>query len=124
MKKFICLVFLIPAFLLSSCSADAVSSEVSEYDVFAHSSASVSEGSDTEENESSSNEVSELLSREESEDSNAEKLDYILNKSTKKFHFPDCRSVKLMKKKNAEYYSGTRDAVITRGYTPCKHCMP
>ena len=49
---------------------------------------------------------------------------YILNKNTGKFHYPWCASVKTMKEKNAEYFSGTRDEAIARGYDPCKRCNP
>ena len=53
-----------------------------------------------------------------------EGTDYILNKNTKKFHYPDCRSVKQMKEKNKKYYTGTRDECISMGYDPCGNCEP
>ena len=49
---------------------------------------------------------------------------YILNTNTKKFHYPSCRSVKQMKDKNKQEYTGTRDEVISKGYDPCKNCNP
>lgn len=49
---------------------------------------------------------------------------YILNTNTKKFHYPSCGSVKQMKDANKETYTGSRDDVIARGYTPCKKCNP
>ena len=49
---------------------------------------------------------------------------YILNTNTKKFHYPSCSSVKQMKDANKETYTGSRDDVIARGYTPCKKCNP
>lgn len=49
---------------------------------------------------------------------------YILNKSTKKFHYPSCSSVKKMSEKNKGYFTGTRDAVISMGYDPCGICHP
>ncbi len=49
---------------------------------------------------------------------------YILNKNTKKFHYPDCGSVSRMKEKNKEYYNGSRDVLISRGYSPCGNCHP
>lgn len=49
---------------------------------------------------------------------------YVLNTNTKKFHYPDCRSVKQMKKKNRKDYTGTREEVINMGYVPCKNCNP
>lgn len=50
--------------------------------------------------------------------------DYILNKNTKKFHYPECSSVKKMKDKNKGYYTGTRDEVIAMGYDSCGNCHP
>jgi len=49
---------------------------------------------------------------------------YILNKNTKKFHYPDCRSVDQMKESNKEYYTGSRDDLISRGFEACKNCDP
>ena len=51
-------------------------------------------------------------------------LDYVLNKNTKKFHYPDCSSVDSMKKKNRLDYTGTREDVIAKGYDPCGRCKP
>ena len=49
---------------------------------------------------------------------------YVLNKNTKKFHRPDCSSVKDMKEKNKEYSNESRDDIIAKGYSPCKRCNP
>ena len=49
---------------------------------------------------------------------------YILNKNTKKFHYPSCSSVKKMKESNKLSYTGTRDEVIAMGYKPCGNCHP
>lgn len=49
---------------------------------------------------------------------------YILNKNTKKFHYPTCRSVKQMKESNKIYFDGARDEVINKGYSACKNCNP
>ncbi len=115
MKNGFYLVFTILVFLLSSCSVDDTSSFVlEEYDFFVHTSAL--ESSDTEE--------SNFSSIEEFDVSRAEKFEYVLNRSTKKFHYAECRSVKIMKEKNEEHCFVTRDVVIGRGYSPCKHCNP
>ena len=50
--------------------------------------------------------------------------DYVLNTNTKKFHYPSCGSVQDMKDKNKEYYTGDRQALIDRGYSPCGRCKP
>ncbi|MGN1014544.1 MAG: DNA/RNA non-specific endonuclease [Butyricicoccus sp.] len=49
---------------------------------------------------------------------------YILNTSGKKFHKPDCSSVKQMKESNKQSYTGSRDMLIQQGYEPCKQCKP
>ena len=50
--------------------------------------------------------------------------DYVLNKNTKKFHYPSCSSVDDMKEKNKEYFKGSREEVIGAGYEPCGRCNP
>lgn len=49
---------------------------------------------------------------------------YILNTNTKKFHSPDCSSVKTIKDKNRQEYTGSREDLISQGYDPCKRCNP
>ena len=49
---------------------------------------------------------------------------YILNTNTNKFHDPSCSSVKQMKDKNKQTYKGSREDVISQGYSPCKKCSP
>ena len=50
--------------------------------------------------------------------------DNILNINTHKFHYPDCFSVNSMNESNKEYFSGSRDKIIVRGYTSCGRCKP
>ncbi len=49
---------------------------------------------------------------------------YVLNKNTMKFHLPDCSSVGKMKAKNRIDSSESREAIIAKGYSPCKNCNP
>ncbi len=49
---------------------------------------------------------------------------YVLNKNTKKFHRPSCSSVKKIAAKNYATSSESRDALIAKGYSPCKNCKP
>lgn len=49
---------------------------------------------------------------------------YILNKNTKKFHYPSCSSADQIKPKNYGTFEGNRDELISRGYDPCKRCNP
>lgn len=53
-----------------------------------------------------------------------ETMNYILNTNSKKFHLPDCASVTDISSKNKKEYSGTREALISQGYQPCKACNP
>lgn len=52
------------------------------------------------------------------------KQNYVLNTNSKIFYYPTCASAKRISAKNRQDYYGTRDSVISRGYTPCKTCHP
>ena len=54
----------------------------------------------------------------------ADKKTYIVNTKTKKFHNPDCEGVKKMSSSNTKKYKGTRDSLISNGYSPCQKCNP
>lgn len=49
---------------------------------------------------------------------------YVLNKRSKKFHHPECPGIKNMSPKNREEFTGTRNALIAQGYSPCGICKP
>ena len=49
---------------------------------------------------------------------------YILNTSSKKFHYPSCYSVSQMSEKNKQAYTGTRESLVDSGYSPCGNCKP
>ena len=49
---------------------------------------------------------------------------YILNTNSHKFHDPDCSSVSGMSTANRQEYTGSREALIAQGYTPCGQCNP
>ncbi|MBU5625670.1 DNA/RNA non-specific endonuclease [Oscillibacter sp. MSJ-2] len=51
-------------------------------------------------------------------------VSYILNTSSHKFHNPDCSGVSSMNKSNKQTYTGSREALIAQGYTPCGQCNP
>ena len=53
-----------------------------------------------------------------------EQRTYILNTNTGKFHIPSCYSVKRMNEENKQTYTGSRDDLISQGYSPCKNCNP
>ena len=48
---------------------------------------------------------------------------YVINKSSMKFHTPDCSSVKNMKPENKEYTKKTAEELEKDGYLPCKACI-
>ena len=54
----------------------------------------------------------------------SDEITYICNKNTKKFHYPDCASVKQMKEKNKLEVTWSRAEVIAKGYDPCHNCNP
>ena len=49
---------------------------------------------------------------------------YVLNTNTKKFHLPSCSSVAKMKDSNKQSFTGTRQELIDKGYSPCGKCNP
>lgn len=51
-------------------------------------------------------------------------LEYVCNTNTKKFHFPECSSVRDIKDKNRKDFTGSREELIAAGYAPCKRCNP
>lgn len=68
--------------------------------------------------------VQEETSAEQDGGNAKEERDYVLNKNTKKFHYPWCSSADDIKKKNRKDFTGTREEVISQGYAPCKRCNP
>ena len=61
---------------------------------------------------------------EPSEQTSTEAPDYVLNNNTRKFHRPSCSSIEDIKASNREDYIGSREALIEKGYVPCKRCRP
>lgn len=51
-------------------------------------------------------------------------VNYVCNTNSKKFHLPSCGSVKTIKAANRSDYSGTREELLAKGYSPCKKCEP
>ncbi len=58
------------------------------------------------------------------EQADEQAVTYVCNTNTKKFHIPECDSVKEMKEKNRMDVSLTRDEIIDLGYIPCGRCTP
>ena len=55
---------------------------------------------------------------------NASATKYILNNSTKKFHYPSCGSANRIAEKNYAESNESRDELIAKGYSPCGTCDP
>ena len=54
----------------------------------------------------------------------AEPQDYVLNKNTRRFHFPDCRSVPEISARNRKDVFSSRDELLAQGFQPCGNCKP
>lgn len=59
-----------------------------------------------------------------SQSDNPAAREYVLNTYRMKFHYPTCDSVTQMSPENREYYHGTREEIIAKGYSPCGNCKP
>lgn len=64
------------------------------------------------------------INEEPANDSISQSGHYVLNKSTKKFHYAGCSSAKQIKASNYAEFDGDRDTLISRGYSACKKCNP
>lgn len=51
-------------------------------------------------------------------------VSYVVNTNTGKFHYLTCKSVGQIKDKNRMDFSGTREELISAGYSPCGNCKP
>lgn len=65
-----------------------------------------------------------FLSPSAGESPAAQEETYILNTNTKKFHRPHCASVSQMQEENRREYTGSREALMDEGYSPCGQCKP
>lgn len=81
-------------------------------------------GSTTDSKTESKTESTEQSSTFKQNNGNEISSTYILNTNTRKFHRPDCSSVKKMKDKNKAEFTGTREEAIAAGYDPCGNCNP
>lgn len=49
---------------------------------------------------------------------------YVLNTNSKTFHDPDCGSASKISASNKDYYTGTAEELVVKGYEPCGSCKP
>ena len=66
---------------------------------------------------------SEIVESESIKD-NEKIYSYVLNTNTKKFHELTCSSVDEIKENNRKDYSGTREALLEKGFKACGRCKP
>ncbi len=67
---------------------------------------------------------SKLADGDNNDNTSNEGVTYILNTSTKKFHYPNCASAKKIADKNREETTKSREELIAEGYSPCGNCDP
>ena len=77
----------------------------------------------TGDNKASKSAASEFSLTSTSVDSTEVKT-YVVNIKSKKFHNPNCDGAKKMNTANKKQYKGTRQSLISNGYSPCKKCNP
>ena len=71
----------------------------------------------------SGEESSEESSESSKDDTTTVEADYVLNKSSKKIHLPECDSVNQMSEKNKVFYTGTIEDLLAQGYKGCGNCL-
>ena len=63
------------------------------------------------------------LTDSETSSSSAEET-YVINVKSGTFHLLSCSSVETIREANKQTYFGSRDALVTEGYSPCGRCKP
>lgn len=74
--------------------------------------------------ESSSSDEGSLPNRNSNSKSNTDETHYILNTNTKKFHYEGCHGASQIKNKNRQDFTGSREELLNKGYSPCGMCHP
>lgn len=67
--------------------------------------------------------VEQKISSNDLNQSEKREGNFVGNKKSKKFHYPDCKYAKKMKKENQIWFSSIEEAEKA-GYQPCKVCKP
>lgn len=75
-------------------------------------------------NEAEEADASAAQAEPTAQNTQATQHDYVLNTNNKRFHLPECSSVESIKASNRRDYTGTRDELIAKGYSPCGRCNP
>ena len=88
---------------------------------YADGSSSSSSGSN---NTTSSSKPTTSIEQDTNKNENTGSTKYVLNTSTKKFHYPTCGSAGRIAAKNYAESNESRDSLIAQGYSPCGNCDP
>lgn len=56
--------------------------------------------------------------------SSADRVAYVVNVGSGKFHLPDCPAVSKMAERNRLDMASTFDGMVADGYSPCANCLP
>ena len=75
-------------------------------------------------NTTSSSKPTASVEQDTNKNENAASTKYVLNTSTKKFHYPTCGSAGRIATKNYAESNESRDSLIAQGYSPCGNCDP
>ena len=67
---------------------------------------------------------SESTDAEAASSASSAQQDYVLNVKNKKFHKPSCTAANEIASANKQDFTGTREELIERGYSPCGQCKP
>lgn len=81
-------------------------------------------GSSNNSSDSSSSTNPAPAPKEEPKQETSNSQTYILNTNTKKFHYSSCGSARKISEKNKGTFTGSRDELISQGYSPCGNCDP
>lgn len=121
MKKAAALLLLLVFFLLSACQN--VSRPNKTIVVLTQETAETAAPAEAE-SEAVIEETPSVEASTETDASEAEKQDYVLNHNSHKFHDPGCSSVPQIKEKNREDVTASRQELLASGFTPCGNCKP
>ena len=75
-------------------------------------------------NTTSSSKPTASVEQDTNKNENVGSTKYVLNTSTKKFHYPTCGSAGRIATKNYAESNESRDSLIAQGYSPCGNCDP
>lgn len=95
---------------------------ISTYDIFADDDCTFSEQEKVV--ETTVTEAPRETKAETAQSTEKQGITYILNTNTKKFHYTYCSSVEQMSDNNKREYTGSREDIVSQGYSPCKRCNP